>query len=113
VPAPRATEHVGAASVVIHEFRLATMVSLTAYIAVATVLVSGTVAAIASKVAYQLKVAGQDGDQHKCALAQLQQFPHALRARARSVLNSRYRITFLVFLLVNLADSPRRICSQD
>ena len=48
------------------------MVSLTAYIAVATVLVSGTVAAIASKVAYQLKVAGQDGDQHKCALAQLQ-----------------------------------------
>ena len=45
------------------------MVSLTAYIAVATVLVSGTVAAIASKVAYQLKVAGQDGNEHKCASA--------------------------------------------
>ena len=65
--------------------RLATMVSLTAYIAVATELVSGTVAAIASKVAYQLKVAGQDGDHGSTSAhppaAQLQQFLHALRAR--------------------------------
>jgi hypothetical protein len=80
------------------------MVSLTAYIAVATVLVSGTVAAIASKVAYQLKVAGQDGDQHKCAPAQLQQFPHALRARSKLAIS--YYLSRL------LADSPRHTCSQ-
>ena len=70
--------------------RLRAVLEMHTAVVVFIVLVSGTIAAIGSKTAYQMKVAGQDGDVHKCvALSCISPFERAPHRHLSAIISPR------------------------